>query len=754
LRRVNILTGALTNVTGNNALGDGGLAAATGTGACAAAFDAAGNLAITDGQVVRLIAARTGIFYGQKMTAGHIYTVAGNPGNSRIPGIIAGWTGGPTGDGGPATKAFLGTATDVTFDRAGNMLIADSGYPQGCDSCSEVGGMLRVVAARSGTFYGVTMKADHIYSIAGKDAGPAPAGNGGPAARAWLGPVLSSAELDRHGNIVLAGQYQFPPQPIPDTTMTPYVRVIAKTTGWFYGRQMTAGHIYQVAGDLNQGPYPNAVPGTTTSLWSAGGAVVDPSGNLVIGDGPEVRVVAGRSGRFYGQNMRAGYIYRIAGLPTGGNSGDGGPALRAALNAGLIGFDGLGNIVMVSSGSVVRAIAARTGRFYGQAMTAGHIYTVAGSGGMQSGNGGPPLAAEFILPNGIGVSARGDIAFITFPFSSTLQVIPARSGMRFGRKMTAGRLYTVAVGGGKFNLWGGMWGDSPLGFDAKGNIVVAEASDPYSNHVWVVAATTGTFYGRKMTAGGIYRIAGAPGVEGFSGDGGPALNARLDGPNGTAVDHHGNVVVVDSFNFRVRVIAAATGSFYGIKMTAGDIYTVAGDGSSGYGGDGGPARAAGMWPDSVAVDAAGNLILTDASSQRVRVVAAATGTFYGQAMTAGHIYTIAGNGTSGFAGNGGPATSAEFKRVDGVAVDRHGNVLFADARDNVVWAVAARTGRFYGKAMTAGHIYIVAGGGTRVLGDGGPATRAMLAPVSVALSATGSLLLTDDDNIQIRAVSP
>ena len=90
---------------------------------------------IADGLTVRLVAARTGTFYGQKMTVGHIYTVAGNPDNSRTSGVVLyGWTGGPTGDGGPATKAFLASAADVTFDRAGNMLIADSGAASSCSA--------------------------------------------------------------------------------------------------------------------------------------------------------------------------------------------------------------------------------------------------------------------------------------------------------------------------------------------------------------------------------------------------------------------------------------------------------------------------------------------------------------------------------------------------------------------------------------------------------------------------------------------
>ena len=327
LRRVNVLTGALSTVAGNGAAGptgDGGAATAAAVAGCDSAVDAAGNVAITDGLTVRLVAAKTGPFYGQKMTAGDIYTVAGNPANSRIPSILDGWTGGPTGDGGPATKAYLGSAADVTFDRAGNMLIADGGAEQSCATCAQVGALLRVVAAKTGTFYGVAMKAGDIYSIAGQDAGPGPERNGGAAAGAWLGPGLSSAELDRSGNIILAGDYQPPGQSVPFDRTTPYVRVIAEVTGTFYGVKMTAGHIYQVAGDASEGPFPNGVAGTKTSLWAASGAVADLSGNLVIADGGEVRVVAGRSGRFYSQTMKAGYIYRIAGSPSYG-----GPATAA-----------------------------------------------------------------------------------------------------------------------------------------------------------------------------------------------------------------------------------------------------------------------------------------------------------------------------------------------------------------------------------------------------------------------------------------
>ncbi len=140
-----------------------------------------------------------------------------------------------------------------------------------------------------------------------------------------------------------------------------------------------------------------------------------------------------------------------------------------------------------------------------------------------------------------------------------------------------------------------------------------------------------------------------------------------------AVDAAGNLLIADTGNTRVRVVAATTGTFYGQAMTAGDIYTVAGNGHYGFSGDGGPATSAELnGPDGVAVDGAGNLVIADTGNNRIRVVAATTGTFYGQAMTAGDIYTVAGDGTAGFSGDGGPATSAELNDPAGRGGGRRG----------------------------------------------------------------------------------
>src|SRR5437763_10323936 len=153
-----------------------------------------------------------------------------------------------------------------------------------------------------------------------------------------------------------------------------------------------------------------------------------------------------------------------------------------------------------------------------------------------------------------------------------------------------------------------------------------------------------------MTAGDIYTVAGTS-PAGYTGDARPATGATLYYPQGVTADGTGDLVIADTGNSVVRVVAGRDGTFYGRQMTAGDIYTVAGTGAQGFSGDGGPATGGGLTvPASAAVDAAGNLVIADYGDNRVRVVAAGTGTYYGQQMTAGDIYTIAGAGAQGLSG--------------------------------------------------------------------------------------------------------
>ncbi|MGH3155264.1 MAG: hypothetical protein ACRDNF_01610, partial [Streptosporangiaceae bacterium] len=353
---------------------------------------------------------------------------------------------------------------------------------------------------------------------------------------------------------------------------------------------------------------------------------------------------------------------------------------------------------LAGGGGAARAAMTRAGV---PGLAAGDITTVAG------GFGGPGQGRDIALASVCGVGAGAGRVVLADQDDDTAKDPVRALNPRTGWMNNLPATVTGAVST-----------CSPA-VDHAGNVVLA---DPLDSRVKVVAKRTGTFYGRPMTKGQLYPVAGT-GVAGFSGDCGPATAARLDRPYAVAVDRAGNLLIDDQFNERIRVVAERDGWFYGQQMTAGNIYTVAGNGKFGHYGEGILAtRARLSEPFGVAADPAGNLVIAGFIG-RIRVVAVRAGVFYGQAMRAGHIYTVAGGGTSGL-GDGGPATDAELSIPQGVAADAASNLLIADTGDNRVRVVAASTGTFYGQAMTAGDIYPVAGGGTGSLGDGGPATSA------------------------------
>ncbi|MBF0456992.1 MAG: hypothetical protein HQK99_03755 [Nitrospirae bacterium] len=179
-------------------------------------------------------------------------------------------------------------------------------------------------------------------------------------------------------------------------------------------------------------------------------------------------------------------------------------------------------------------------------------------------------------------------------------------------------------------------------------------------------------------AGNIYTVAGN-GSQSYAGDGGLATSATLNDPSGIAVDSIGNLYIADQSNHCIRVVAKVSGTYLGMAMTAGNIYTIAGNGSWGYSGDGGAATSATLRsPSGVALDSIGNLYIADFGNNRIRVVANVTGTYLGVAMTAGNIYTVAGNGNQSYAGDGGLASSASLYLPYCVAVDSVGNLYIAD----------------------------------------------------------------------------
>ncbi len=225
------------------------------------------------------------------------------------------------------------------------------------------------------------------------------------------------------------------------------------------------------------------------------------------------------------------------------------------------------------------------------------------------------------------------------------------------------------------------------------------------------------------TAGIITTIAGG-GTSGL-GDGGQATLAILYNPFNIAFDEIGNMYIADCYHQRIRMI-----------NTAGIITTIAGIGTYGTSGDGGPATAAKLcYPQDIALDALGNLYIADGcyNSSRIRMV-----------NTAGIITTIAGTSIPGYSGDGGPATNAQLYEPAEIAFDMKGNLYISDSGNNRIRMV-----------NTAGIISTVVGTGVAGFsGDGGQATAAEIDnPYGLALDAIGNLYLADYENNRIRKVN-
>jgi uncharacterized protein (TIGR03437 family) len=267
---------------------------------------------------------------------------------------------------------------------------------------------------------------------------------------------------------------------------------------------------------------------------------------------------------------------------------------------------------------------------------------------------------------------------------------------------------------------------SGVAVDASGNVFIADAGNNRIRKVTPQGIIT-TVAGNCMLCPSWCSLGSSGGGScpyGFSGDGGLAVSAQLGGPSGVAVDASGNLFIADSGNNRVRKVTPQ-----------GTITTVAGSGTQGFSADGGPAVSAQLLnPYGVAVNASGNLFIADGGNYRIRKV-----------TPLGIITTVAGNGTQGFSGDGGSATSAQLGYPVGVAVDASGNLFVADSLNSRIREVTPQ-----------GTITTVAGNGMQGFsGDGGTAISAQLNyPSGVAVDASGNLFIADTNNNRIRMVTP
>ena len=603
---------------------------------------------------------------------------------------VAGSTWNFYGNGGPATNAPLGTPQAATMDSAGNVYVAD------CDNHRiakiSPAGVLTVVAGSAARDY---------------------SGDGGPATAAGLW-CPSDIAVDATGNIYIAdttnnrirrvdaagtittvagngiAAYSGDNGPATGASLNSPYGIFVDATGKLYIADSnnnrirmvdTSGNISTIAG--GGASLGDSGPATAAGLDFPTRAVLDSAGNLYVADTSNNRI----------RKVAAGIITTVAGNGIAGFSGDTGPAIGASLSSPWgVAVDTAGNIYIPDSGNNrLRKVDS-----------SGNISTVAGTGASDfTGDNGPVIAATLSYPQSPVVDASGNIYI-------------ADTGNERIRKITSAGVISTIAGNGmhKYDGDGGpatqahLWQARALAFDPSGNLLFADANN---NRI------------RRIDGSGTITTIAGRSPSGYSGDGGPSTVAQFDNIWGLAVDSAGNIYVADRDNRRVRKISAT-----------GTVSTVAGTGTGGPLGDGGPATAASLNARSVVVDNAGNLYI--GYNARIRKVDAG-----------GTITTVAGVGTSGYTGDGGPATNAQIGLALGLRLDAAGNLYFADNAYGVVR-----------KIDTNGVITTVAGNGTRgYSGDGGPATLAQLySPRDIVFDASGNLCVSDDGNYTLRKVTP
>jgi sugar lactone lactonase YvrE len=308
-------------------------------------------------------------------------------------------------------------------------------------------------------------------------------------------------------------------------------------------------------------------------------------------------------------------------------------ATAASLDApAAIAYDTAGNLYIADlNHNVIREVSV-----------AGIITTIAGTGEQGfAGDGGAATSALLDSPAGIAVDAAGNV-YIADTHNHRI------------RKVSAGTISTiVGTGIASFSGDGGSAAAATL------NHPTAIASDEGGN---LYLADTDNHRIRKITGTTITTVAG-DGEQFFSGDGAAATAAGLDSPNGVAVDVAGNIYIGDTHNQRVRVVNAS-----------GIISTLAGNASKSFAGDGGTAKSASLArPRGLSVDGAGNIYIADSDNNRIRLIA-----------KTGNITTVAGDGSQGFAGDGGPAVDAALDTPHAPVVQASGVFALSDTRNQLV----------------------------------------------------------------------
>ncbi len=578
------------------------------------AIDTAGDIYIADtgNERIRLV------------SGGLISTVAGNG------------TPGSSGDYGDPLQAQLHLPMAVALDSSNNLYIADSannvirmiangiivpfagnyipGYSNDSQSALvgalfaptditfDINGNMFIADSENGRIREVS--GGIITSVVGPVTSVPTAYTDGGSATATLLTNPRSVALDAAGNIYIADSD---------------VNRIRKVT-------LTKGTIATYVGSGNPGYSGDGGAATSAQIFTPTSIAVDSSGNLYFVDFGNARVR---------KVSTSGNISTVAGNGIGRYSGDGGAAQSALMSGPSAVATGPGGVFYISDTNNQRIREVVSG---------GIISTLTGTGAAGfSGDGAAAASAQVAFPGGLAVDGSGNVYF-------------ADTNNQRVRKIAGGTITTVAGNG-----TAGYGGDGAGAVNAQLNSPVAVAVDNAGN---LYIADYNNDVVRKVSAGGGISTLAGNGSVGYSGDGGPAASAQLNGPASVAVDAAGNVYIADSGNHTVRIVAHG-----------GTISTFAGNGTLGGSGDGGPAAAAQLaTPAGLALDAAGNLYIADSGSGTVRLVNAGGGL----------IQTIAGGGGVGYSGDGGPAIGAQFRSLSGIAVDATGDVYLADRGNNAI----------------------------------------------------------------------
>jgi trimeric autotransporter adhesin len=323
------------------------------------------------------------------------------------------------------------------------------------------------------------------------------------------------------------------------------------------------------------------------------------------------------------------------------------------------------------------------------------VTTVAGG---YLGDGKLATSSSLAQPYGLARDAKGNV-YISDGYNCRIRVVsPAGVIGTYAGTGLCG--YSGDGGPAKSAMISNLYG---IALDRRGNLLITDGARI-----------------RQITPGGIISTVAGNGMYGYSGDGGLATKASIDGPVSVFGDVAGNIYIADSINNVIRRVD-----------TRGIIHTVAGNHSAGFSGDGGPATQASLnYPFSVVADARGNFYIADISNDRVRVV-----------NSSGIINTYAGNGTTGNTGSGGPATSAAIGGPSGLLIGQ--DKLYIAAQD--IWAVD----------LTTQVINIIAGNGTSGFnGDGNTALSTSFSfPTGLQFDGAGGLLVADSTNARVRHIA-